>query len=98
MQNVSIIHGDQHGKQSKSSQPCMTSPLPRVYSFCDQHNTQHNMVQAGEQASKGTHISSLYNMSESSSMSNNVYGSASRTSNSLPNLGVSVPPEHSRPD
>ncbi len=37
------------------------------------------------------HISSLYNMPGSSGMSNNVYDSASRTSNSLPNLGGSVP-------
>ncbi len=44
MQNVSTIPGDQHGKQSKSSQPDMTAPVPGVYSFCDQHNAQHNMV------------------------------------------------------
>ncbi len=91
MQNISTITADQHGKQSKSSQPGMSAPVPGVYSFCDQPNTQHNMVQAVEQAPQGMHISSLYNMSGSSSISNNVYDSVSRSSNSLPNLGGSVP-------
>ncbi len=49
MQNGFTITGDQHGKQNKSSQPGMTAPVPGVYRFCEQHNTQHNMVQAEEQ-------------------------------------------------
>ncbi len=50
MQNVPTITGDHHVKLSKSSQPDMTAPVPGVYSFCDQHNTQHNMIQARGQA------------------------------------------------
>ncbi len=65
--------------------PDMTAPAPGVY-----NNTQHNMVQAGGQSPQGMHISSLYNMPVSSSMPNNVYDSASRSSNSLPTLGGSV--------
>ncbi len=72
-QNVSNITGDQHGKQSKSSQPDMITPVLGVYSFCDHHSIQHNMVQAEEQAPQGMmHISCLYNMSGSLRMSNNV--------------------------
>ncbi len=61
MQNVHI-NNDQHAKQGKSSQPDMTAPVPGVYSFCDQHNIQHNMVQSGGQAPQRMHISSLYNV------------------------------------
>ncbi len=58
----------------------------------DQHNIQHNMVQTGVQAPQGMYISSLYNVPVSlTNMSNNVYDSASRSSNSLPNLVDSVP-------
>ncbi len=69
----------------------MTAPVPGVYNFCDKHNTQHNSVQAGGQAPKDMHISSLYNMPVSSSMSNNVHDTASRSNNSLPKLAGSVP-------
>ncbi len=70
-----LLHVNQHGKQSKSSQPDMTAPLSGVYSCCEQHNAQYIMVQAPKACT--------------SSMSNNVYNSASRSSNS--SLGGSVP-------
>ncbi len=50
------------------------------------------MVQTGGEALQGMHICSLYNLPVSSTnMSNNVYDSASRSSNSLPNLCGIVP-------
>ncbi len=64
----------------------MAALVPGVYSFCDQHTTQHTMVQAGGQAHQDMHICSLYNMPVSSSMYNNVYDSANRSSISLSNL------------
>ncbi len=49
IQNVPI-NDDQHAKQGKSSQTDMTASVPGIYSFCDQHDIQHNMVQTYGQA------------------------------------------------
>ncbi len=92
MQNVPI-NDDQNAKQGKSSQPDITAPVYIVFvTSTIFYIIWSRLGDIPPPPLQGMHISSLYNVPVlSTSMSNNVYDSASRSSNSLPNLGGSVP-------